>query len=463
MTAMAGGAAVLAACGGTPAAPVPTAAPAAPDGAATTVPATSAPAAASPALQGEISYFHYDLGPANASREEAVKIFQEQNPGAKVNLTVLPYGDLYEKVAAQFAAEQPPDVIYGDFGLLRFALAGQLFDMTDRLQADSVLSNPDNFTTSLTDPLQAKYGTEKIYALLLGTWVPILYFNRDIFDAAGASYPNDDWTWEDLRATAQKLTARDKEQYGFQFGVNYDNTGWLWWSHQPEDFWATPQIFPEKTAWGSDAGRGVMGIYHNLSVVDKSAISPDENSGFDVYGGAFGAGKVAMYAGGDWDAGWSFRDLPFNWGVSMLPKVLPNYRPALNTMIASNVIAASTKNPDLAWAFVRFLSATEEGQTLIGTGAYETPVLKSAANATAVSQPDWAPPGYDARVRAAQLPGPMYTPYALNLNLWEFPEKFLDPTILQVRKGELAPDEAVAFLDQEGTPYFTEQKASMDK
>ncbi|MDQ2996108.1 MAG: extracellular solute-binding protein, partial [Chloroflexota bacterium] len=401
--------------------------------------ATSAPAIGEAALQGEISYYTYDLGPANASREEAIKIFQQQHPSAKVNLTVLPYGDLWDKVAAQFAAGQPPDVIYGDFSLLRYALKGELYDMTERVQIDPVLTKPDNFTISMTDPIQAKYGSQKIHALLLGTWVPILYYNRDIFDAAKVEYPNEEWTWEDLREAAVKLTNRQAETFGFQFGTTYDNTGWLWWSHKPSDFWATPQIYPERTIWNSDAGKGVMQIYRDLSVQDKSAITPDENSGYDVYAGAFGAGKVAMYAGGDWDAGWSFRDLSFKWGMSFLPKVQSNYRPSLNTMVASNVIAASTPKPDLAWEFVRFLSTTPEGQTLIGQGAYETPVLKDAANSKPVMQPEWAPPGYDVRVRAAQLPGPMYTPYALNLNLWEFPEKFLDPTVLKVRKGELSP------------------------
>lgn len=440
LTTLAGGATVLAACGAAPAGPVPTTA--------------SAPAASAPALQGEITYFTYDLGAANASREEAVAAFHQQNPGTKVNLTVLPYDELYEKVAAQMATDQPPDVIYGDFGLLRYALAGQLLDLTERLAADPVLSKPELFTTDLTDPIQAKYGTAKVHALLLGTWVPVLYYNRDMFDAAGVAYPTDEWTWQDLRTAAKQLTKADEGVYGFQFGTIYDNTGWLWWMHQPSDFWAVPQIYPKQTAWNSDTGRGVMSLIRGLSVEDASAIPLAESDSYDVYGGGFGAGKVAMFAGGDWDSGWSFRELPFKWGVAMLPMVQKGYRPALNTMVASNVIAAGTKNPELSWAFIRFLSASEEGQMLIGKGAYETPVLKSVAITDAISKPEWAPPGYDARVRAALLPGPTFTPYPLTLNLWEFPDKLLDPTVDQVRTGEMTVEQAVAFLDQEGTPFF---------
>ena len=263
---------------------------------------------------------------------------------------------------------------------------------------------------------------------------------------------------EDLRAAARPLTNAAAGQYGFQFGTIYDHTGWIWWQHQPENFWATPQIFPKQTAWSSDSGRGVMQIIHGLTVEDNSTIPVEESDSYDVYGGGFGVGKVALYAGGDWDAGWSFRELPFNWGMAMLPTVRKEFRPALNTMVASHVVSAATKNPELAWAFIRFLTADTEGQTLIGQGAYETPVLKSVAMSDPIMKPTWAPPGYDARVRAALLPGPMYTPYPLTLNLWEFPEKILDPTVLRLRAGELTPDEAVAFLDQEGTPFFQQQQ-----
>src|SRR3972149_1725658 len=113
-TAAAAGAATLAGCG--PAAPTPA--------------PTSGPVQT---LSGEIQYFHYDFGPANASREAARDAFQKMHPGTKVNLTVLPYGEMYEKVAAGMATGQPPDVIYGDFQLVRYALEDQLLDLTDRV------------------------------------------------------------------------------------------------------------------------------------------------------------------------------------------------------------------------------------------------------------------------------------------------------------------------------------------
>jgi multiple sugar transport system substrate-binding protein len=453
LTAM-GGAGLLAACGGAPQAPAPSA-PAQNEQVGTS--ATSAPAAAKPALAGEISYFTYDLGPANASREEAITAFQAAHPGATIKLTVLPYEELWQKVGAQMAAGQPPDVIYGDFSLVRAALQGELLDLSERIAADDVLGKPELFTTNLTDEVQAKYGTDGVRALIMGTWVPILYYNRELFDAAGVAYPTDEWTWEDLRGAAQQLTKPDDEQYGLQFGTNFDNVGWMWWSQRPENFWALPQVFPSTTAFDSPAGLGLFEVYRALGFEDKSAIPIKEAETYEVYAGGFGAGKVAMYTGGDWDAGWSFRELPFAWGMTLTPKMLKDYRPALNTMLSTNVISAKSQNPDLAWAFARFLTASPEGQTIIGKGAYETPVLREVASSDAILKPDWAAPGYDARVRAAEIDGPMFTPYPLSLNLWEFPEKHLNPTVEKVMTGELSPQEAVAYLDAEGRAHFAQQ------
>ena len=324
------GAATLAAC-----APPPAAAPK--NEAAAAAPTEAA--ATSAGLTGQIEYMHYDLGPANKSREEAVAAFEKANPGSKVKLTVLPYGDMWTKVAATMAAGQPPDVMYGDFSLVRNALEGQLLAIDEYFKADPVLNKPELFITNMTDDVQAKYGTGKMHALILGTWVPILYYNKDIFDAVKEPYPTDDWTWDDLRAAAKRLTDPSKKQWGFQFGTTLDNVGWLWWAQKPAEFWAAPQQFPERTQFDSPEGLGVMQLYYDMHVNDKSAITADEAKLYEVYASGFGAGKVAMFAGGDWDAGWSFRELSFKWGMALTPKMRKDYRASLNTMLATNTIA----------------------------------------------------------------------------------------------------------------------------
>jgi multiple sugar transport system substrate-binding protein len=77
-----------------------------------------------------------------------------------------------------------------------------------------------------TNHLQYQYEGSQ-YALPDRGGAMIVYYNLDMFDAAGVEYPTAEWTWEDFLAAAQALTLRDGDtvtQYGFAAGG-----WWPWW------------------------------------------------------------------------------------------------------------------------------------------------------------------------------------------------------------------------------------------
>ena len=45
-----------------------------------------------------------------------------------------------------------------------------------------------------------------VYGFPRDIGLEVLYYNKDHFDAAGLSYPDDSWTWDDLLAAAETLT-----------------------------------------------------------------------------------------------------------------------------------------------------------------------------------------------------------------------------------------------------------------
>jgi len=47
----------------------------------------------------------------------------------------------------------------------------------------------------------------KLYGLPYRSDFWILFYNKDMFDEAGIPYPTNDWTWNDFRETALKLTS----------------------------------------------------------------------------------------------------------------------------------------------------------------------------------------------------------------------------------------------------------------
>ena len=42
-----------------------------------------------------------------------------------------------------------------------------------------------------------------------------LWYNKELFDAAGIPYPNADWTWDDFREAAIALTDEENQVWGF--------------------------------------------------------------------------------------------------------------------------------------------------------------------------------------------------------------------------------------------------------
>ena len=59
-----------------------------------------------------------------------------------------------------------------------------------------------------------------------------VYYNKKLFDAATVPYPKDGWTWDDLLATAQKLTMKDAAGKVTQWGIQLPaawTTGFEYW------------------------------------------------------------------------------------------------------------------------------------------------------------------------------------------------------------------------------------------
>ena len=63
----------------------------------------------------------------------------------------------------------------------------------------------------------------KQHYLVAGENPICLYYNKDMFDAAGIEYPTDSWTWDDLMEAAQKLTVQSEDGSYEQSGFNAQN------------------------------------------------------------------------------------------------------------------------------------------------------------------------------------------------------------------------------------------------
>lgn len=115
----------------------------------------------------------------------------------------------HDKIKAELAAGDGPTVFLMDGVFVEgYAQRDTLEELTGRIENEldgdkyygiEALRNPDG----------------KLFAIPQGIQVDVLYYNKEMFDAAGVSYPNQDWTLENLKEAAVQLTDAEKGQFGF--------------------------------------------------------------------------------------------------------------------------------------------------------------------------------------------------------------------------------------------------------
>ena len=110
------------------------------------------------------------------------------------------YGDEFDqKLAAAFGAKNPPDIMY----MWNFpAYFNRLNHLISSIERDTEI-DMDDFYQGLFN-----YSTmyRKLYGMPAGFTTRVVYYNKDLFDAANVPYPKDGWTWDDFKNLAKKLS-----------------------------------------------------------------------------------------------------------------------------------------------------------------------------------------------------------------------------------------------------------------
>ena len=134
--------------------------------------------------------------------------FEAANPGIKVNVTVLPASGFDEKMTTALGAgEGAPDVaFFWDNNWYPEAL-----ELTPYIEADPDF-DPDMYFPGFWKT-RAMWG-DKVVGLPLGVGANFVMYHKDVFDAAGVAYPEDDWTTEDFIYIATQLTNPDQKSWG---------------------------------------------------------------------------------------------------------------------------------------------------------------------------------------------------------------------------------------------------------
>ncbi len=306
---------------------------------------------------------------------QIVADFHTANPNITVKVEVSDWDSYWTKLKTLLSASTPPDVFAMDAPLyLDYQSRGVLLNLQPYLD-----KNPDMLKGLYPQTLEAYKTADGLYGLPRDFQTVVLFYNKDMFDAAGVAYPTADWTYDDLRTAAKSLTKVGADgkvsQYGF-YADPWDME--LIWS---EGIWANGgdviNADHTKTLIGEPNAMKAWQLFHDMMFVDKSW--PDTNVAGEYGGDPFLAGVAAMTTIGHWAVP-GYAEAGFKWDVAPMPKGSAGAATSVNS--AGFVVGKDSKHPDEAFTFLKFV-LSEAGQTRLAQLGFACPVLKSVAESDA--------------------------------------------------------------------------------
>ena len=290
--------------------------------------------------------------PAEIKNQQAVvEAFTAANPTIKVNVTVSDWEPYWDKLQTGLAGGAAPDVFAMDGPLgPDYQTRDVLLDLTPYIQGESYdLGQLDaNAVKDFTTADGAQFGLPRDLNVIA------LYYNKTMFDAASIAYPDGTWDWAKLIEVGKKLTLdTNSDGKPDQWGL-YTETSDM------ENYWSSlvwqnggDVLAPDgkTTVLGSD--QAVGGLQFLQDLIWKEKVMPDAASWPTDSGDAFEQGKAAMEANGSWLVA-THQAAGIDLGIAPLPKGPAGQATSINPTGA--VVYAKTKNPDAAWAFVKYLA-----------------------------------------------------------------------------------------------------------
>lgn len=302
--------------------------------------------------------------------------FEAANPGAQITLKTAPYDGFFSGIDRGIQSGNAPDLFRVDYTTIgKYSQNGVLMDVSPYFDSTEIAG----FLPALWEAIKYK-GVP--YGIPHQTDTTCIVYSKKAFETAGITSVPDSldnaWTWDEFSTVASKLRA-SLPKNKFPFAYDWTQAGafrWLSWLYQAGGTLLSSDL--TKCALPSDAGTKAMD--YTKSFFSKKWVPANNTIKTSVYSDNFFlnqtvpmtfigdflvpelADKKNGYKGGDWAATFMPRDT----GAA--------------SDLGGNAIVAlkSTKNADLAGAFLRFL-ASEDAMKYFCEQAVELPTLKSLA------------------------------------------------------------------------------------
>ena len=368
--------------------------------------------------------------------------FEKQNPNVtiKVSSGASTTDELLQKMSAGFASGDYPDLSYA-FGSWSSELAssGRTLDITEKVKDPALKWEEFAEAGRLTATPQGK--TIAFPAIVDNL---VLLYNKTVFDEAGVAYPTNDWTWDDYRAAAKKMTDPATKTFGGAYSVSgSEDTTWHLWPllwQKGGDVLSPDQ---KKAAFNSDAGVSALTFLRDMAVTDKSLYLDQTD---EKYGPLFAANRIGMIISGPWQL-YDLKAAKTQYGVSYLPAFDGNHDTVAGPDLWVLFDHKDANRAHWTYEFAKWLTSNEQDarwNLVIG----DLPLRSSEIDTPAFAQVQKDYPGIDimtANSVNAKKPRPTVPGY---VGLSEAIGTAISEVLQGAKEPKAALDEAAAKADK---------------
>lgn len=318
----------------------------------------------------EIRYGIWDRNQLPAV-EKIVERFEKQNPDIDVEIELTPYKQYFVKLNAAASGGVTPDVFWMNMpNFSVYTKHGLLAPIDEYLQSSD--TKLDDFVNS---SVQAYNSAGKQYGIPRDIDSIAVWYNKELFDKAGVSYPTNDWTWSDMESKATAIQkATDDSVYPIMMNLTDGQETYFNIILQA----GGDIVSPDKKSTGVADDRSIA-AYKKVQDLMKKELLPSAQQISELsMSEVFQSGRAAIAYSGSWNS------LPFSSnpeindhiGVVTMPKIERNA--GVSHSIAY-VMAEKTPNKEQAWRFMEFLSS-DEAQSILAHSRTVIPAKTTVSN-----------------------------------------------------------------------------------
>ncbi|KAB8125924.1 sugar ABC transporter substrate-binding protein [Gracilibacillus oryzae] len=300
---------------------------------------------------------NYGNSAENSAYERLINDFEKEHPNINIDMYNIEYSNYEVKLRTEIVTGTGPDIMAIDSPYLAlYANAGTLLPLDSYITEDVGLES--DFPEAIIEGL--KYEDE-LYLMPLIESSIALYYNIHLFEAAGVALPDKNpanpITWEETVDIAKEIQKSEQDVYGIDpaqgFGGGeapaYFKFPFLW------QFGASVLDPTASTASGYlDSPEALEALQFYQDMYHKDGVAA-----LELPGEAFEKNQLAMTVLGSWAISEFEKNgihLGEDYGIAPLPKAkrqaVPNGSWALG-------ISATTKYPEEAWQFIKYVTSYE--------------------------------------------------------------------------------------------------------